>query len=770
MKPLRNLKLGKIDASSVTFETGNHLLQIYILEEDIVRVLVKRNGDLMLPKTWSIEWEREVPIEGRDRLDIGGFARPTFRTEESAGTFKIVTKKVELRIELAKARLEWWSNGFPVLSERATGSMYLSAHDEKLEHHFALTPGAQMFGLGEAAGPLSRRGKRIQFKNVDAMGYDAETTDPLYKHFPFLIHRDRGVAVGLYYDCFATSVFDCGKEIDNYHGPFFSYRAEAGDLDYYLMLGPTIREVTKKFTKLTGRPMMPPKWSLKYSGSTMTYTDAPNAQEALSGFLAQIEKHDLSCGSFHLSSGYTSIGKRRYVFNWNRDKFPDAKAIVDAFAKEGVRFIPNIKPVLLEDHPFYGEAKAHFVKDSESAEPELSQFWDGMGSHLDFTNPKTISWWKKKATESLLSLGIEALWNDNNEFEVWDDEAKCNGFGKPWPIKLGRPIQTLLMAMASRQALIEAKPNRRPFVVSRSGMPGMQRYNQTWSGDNFTDWKTLRFNSFMALNLGLSGVGNTGHDVGGFAGPRPSPELFLRWIQNGIFYPRFVIHSWKSDGVNEPWMYPELVPAIRKLFRLRETLSPYFYQVLKRAHDQFEPFLRPLFFDFETDANSFGAHDAFMVGPDLLVANVFDEGIKQLEVYLPENAGGWFDFHTGKHFVGGLKHDLKVELESVPMFVRAGSALPLATPEGIEWRVYSDPKAKVQSTYFDDDGETFPFRERDGVSLRLEASVVGEIVHAEISKSGEYLPELSRIRVSHVSNKEVKIGSKKTDVLDVASL
>jgi alpha-glucosidase len=209
------------------------------------------------------------------------------------------------------------------------------------------------------------------------MGYDAESTDPLYKHFPFLICRGRDASVGLFYDNFSTSTFDLGQEIDNYHLPFFSYRAEAGDLDYYVMIAPRIRNVVTLFTKLTGRPMLPPKWSISYSGSTMTYTDAPNTQEALGKFLTKISEHGIPCRSFHMSSGYTSIGSKRYVFNWNRDKIPDPAKLVHDFMQAGVHLIPNIKPVLLDDHPLYQAAKEEglFIQDSECPLPEESQFW-----------------------------------------------------------------------------------------------------------------------------------------------------------------------------------------------------------------------------------------------------------------------------------------------------------------------------------------------------------------------------------------------------------
>ena len=177
-------------------------------------------------------------------------------------------------------------------------------------------------------------------------------------------------------------------------------------------------------------------------------------------------------------------------------------------------------------------------------------FWDAVGSHLDFTNPATAAWWRAQVHEKLLDLGIGSTWNDNNEWRVEDESAVCHGFGTPTPLRLVRPVQALLMVRASLEAQRAHAPTLRPWLISRSGMPGTQRYAQTWSGDNYTSWHTLKHNVRMGLGLSLSGFFNTGHDVGGFAGPAPEPELFVRWVQNGVFHPRFTIHSWNThlDG------------------------------------------------------------------------------------------------------------------------------------------------------------------------------------------------------------------------------
>lgn len=152
------------------------------------------------------------------------------------------------------------------------------------------------------------------------MGYDAASTDPLYKHIPFVITHQEHASFGMFYDNLNTSLFDLGNELDNYHRPYRRYKADAGDLDYWVLAGPRILDVTKAFVRLTGRTLFLPKWSLGYSGSTMHYTDAENAQEQLLEFLDLCRQHDIPCDSFQLSSGYTSIGEKRYVFNWNHEK------------------------------------------------------------------------------------------------------------------------------------------------------------------------------------------------------------------------------------------------------------------------------------------------------------------------------------------------------------------------------------------------------------------------------------------------------------------
>ncbi|MDR3508238.1 MAG: glycoside hydrolase family 31 protein, partial [Caulobacteraceae bacterium] len=541
------------------------LVHIFVLEADIVRVMALPGGRLDQPRTWAIApGLDDTPIEGRDRFDLSGFSLPPFALTEDEGVLSLDTGLVRLTVTLEGFFCAWAiqveGTWLPAASDRPTQAYNWGYWDQKVYHYLRRAPGERYYGLGERSGAMDRAGRRFRLSNIDAMGYDARTSDPLYKHFPLYITAlpDKGLAFGLFYDTLSDCDFDFGQELDNYHGPYRHMAADHGDLDYYFIAGPRVDQVVRRLTWLTGRPAFPPRWSLGYSGSTMAYTDAPDAQGKMAGFLERCAEHDILCDSFHLSSGYTSIGARRHVFHWNRDKFPDPAGFARGYADKGVRLCANIKPCLLADNPRFDEARERglLIAEADGA-PAWTQFWDGPGAYLDFTNPAALDWWKAQVTASLLNVGVTSTWNDNNEFEIRSPKAMAHGFGAPRPAREIKPLQTLMMMRASRDAQVAHAPDKRPYLVSRSGGVGMHRYVQTWSGDNVTAWETLKYNIRMGLGLALSGVSNIGHDVGGFSGPAPDAELFVRWVQFGIFMPRFSIHSWNDDGtVNEPWMHP----------------------------------------------------------------------------------------------------------------------------------------------------------------------------------------------------------------------
>ena len=270
----------------------------------------------------------------------------------------------------------------------------------------------------------------------------------------------------------------------------------------------------------------------------------------------------------------------------------------------GMQPVTNLKPCLLDDHPRLHEAKEQgiLVMDGETGRPAVAQFWDGLGFHVDFTNPDGRAWWRNGIQTALLDYGVVSVWNDNNEYEIWDEDAVCDGDGRPFAQALARAAQPLLMTKLSYEAQATYAQGKRPYAITRGGAAGLWRYAQTWSGDNETAWKTLRFNLTQGLNMSLSGMFNIGHDVGGFHGPSPNEELFCRFVEFCSLWPRFVMNSWKDNGiVNLPWMHESVIPQVRDAMTLRYRLMPYLYTQMWRASRRNEPVVRPLFYDFPND-------------------------------------------------------------------------------------------------------------------------------------------------------------------------
>jgi alpha-glucosidase len=677
---------------TLTADTGA-VAHLFVLEDDVARLLLLTGGTVTSPPSWAIApGAADIAEPGRDRMDVAGFSCPDFHHAIAGDVLTVETARLRVSIRLHGLHCRWEQRDGAdwrlMAEDRPTQSYDFGWWDGRTYHYSARRPGERFFGLGDRSGDVDRAGRSFRLTNLDPMGYDAENSDPLYKSIPYVLVADaEGHCHGAFYDITADVTFDFGRELDNYHGLYRQMVAASGDLDLWMIAGPDALAVTKRFTWLTGRPAMMPRWTLGYSGSTMTYTDAPDAALQMAGFLEKLAEHDIGCASFHLSSGYTSIGDKRYVFHWNPDKFPDPAAFVASYSAAGIELVPNIKPALLRSHPRYDEVAALglFVKDVEGS-PVEAQFWDEVGSYIDFTNPDAAAWWRAQVTTALLDQGLIATWNDNNEYEVWDARAHFAGFGTPRAAAEMRPVQPLLMMRASRRAQTEARPGGRPYVVTRSGMAGLQRYAQTWGGDNRTEWKSLRYNARQSLGLALSGVSNSGHDIGGFAGPPPSPELLVRWVQAGVLMPRFSIHSWNDDrSVNEPWMYPEVLPAIRRLMALRQTLLPFFYDLLHRYCAEYEPMVRPTWLDFPQDPACWAESDEHLLGPDLLAAPVMVAGAETRTIRAPAGAD-WIHVWTGVRIAGGESVTLDAPLDGLPpLLARAGSAMLVDLARG-GWR------------------------------------------------------------------------------------
>ena len=764
MTPLGPATLGTREVDHLRFAfDGGWQCRLYVLREAVARVVFLRDGVLKEPRTWMVTTDGvDVPWQGRDRLDVAAFPRPSIDVQASTANVVITAGRMAIDVALDPFGIAWSIDGQRFAEDRRTYAYGASRRDPRLHHFMVRHATDQYFGLGDKTGPLDKHGRRLRTLALDALGYDAATSDPLYKHWPFFIARsaESGIACGIFYDSLAPLTFDLGCEYDNYHGFYRRTEIDDGDLDYYVIAGPAIGDVVRRFSALIGRTAFGPRWSLGYANTAMSLADAPDAQARLADFIAQAKRRDIPLSAFHFGSGYTSIGNRRYVFTWNRDKFPEPRAAVRAFHDAGARVVVNLKPCLLDDHPAYGDVASQgaFVNDAATGEPCVSQFWDGRGAQIDFTNPRGIRWWQESLQREVLDYGIDASWNDNNEYEIWDDDGTSNGFGTPLAIARSRPLHALLMTRASVSAQAAQRPAERVFAVTRAGPPGIQRYAQTWSGDNSTSWHTLRWNLRMGLTMSLSGMFNTGHDIGGFSGPVPDAELLVRWMQNGIFSPRCLMNSWKPGGeTNTPWLHEEAIAPIREAIRLRYRLLPYLYTLYRRAADDAEPWLRPTFFDYPDDPRTFDDCDDFLCGAQLLVASVVTPGARSRDVYLPIGPACWYSFDTGLRYAAGETAHVDAPLERIPLFCPAGAMLPttdttdysrLTDEPSRALRVFAPPGASSSAfTLYEDDGISLGYRDGQYAEVTFEMKTSADEVRVLATATGNYALPYDRIRV-----------------------
>ena len=807
------------------------LIKLVFMTDDIVRIrvsfdgqfdehsyaLVKTAWDDALDPIFKDERERITPVEVK------------YQEQEKVVEFETNTIKLVLNKEpLSFCLIDKKSNQvvYSDLKDRA----YEQDHLGRLFHYSAIDPKYDhFFGFGEKTGHLDKKGRHMRTCPKDAIGHDPEFGEPLYKHIPFYIRVNEmlGSYVGLFYNNSHDCAFDMGNERSGYWDPYCYYQVDGGDIDLFLIYGPSLKKVVERYTYLTGTTAMPTMQSLGFTSSTMYYAELEkNCDQEIYQVINKHLSEDLYIDNFWLASGYSAgeKDKLRYTFNWNYQRFPDPKAFFATLNEQGINVIPNLKPGVLMGHPYkdyYLEAdalikcapdtttQAHYnlasALSKEGLSPDstnasasscadsasscacaasadssasadhnyIGRWWGGSGYFVDFTGPKGRNAWRHLLEENILKMGTKTVWNDNNEYDgVEDRNALVDAEGRGGTMAEYKPIQSLMMAYTGKEAIANVYPNERPYIINRAGYSGIQRYAQVWGGDNLTDWRTLKFNVATILGMGLSGVANTGSDIGGFAGPAPEGELLLRWIQNGIFQPRFTMNSANSDNtVTQPWMYQEYLPQIKAAYALRYRYLIYLYSLMRQANLKGSPVLRPLFYEFEHDLKAINDKNlTFMYGPYLLVANVLEKGQKERPIYLPEGHT-WYDLNDNfKPYAGGQTIYYAVDENSIPMFIK-DEAIVISSPDikrimfdkvktlelticatrALAAKAYGLTDAhtlmQAQQTqsqsqsfsfdYYEDDGHTKDFEQ--GVYANTNIRVTpGEVMEINFNKTGSY--------------------------------
>lgn len=567
-------------------------------------------------------------------------------------------------------------------------------------------PGERYFGMGLAGGPLDRRGRSLTMRNKDNAAY-GELTNPLYSSTPFYYGHVGGATHGLFLDNPTTAVFDFGAS----NPEALSIGATGGTLNYYVMAGPTPAAVASAFTALTGATPVPPRWALGYQQAHFGYASA----EQVLGLAREFRARAIPADAFYLDLDYTD---HLFTFTWNPLTWPNPKGFNDEMESLGFKRVNILEPLVTVFDPRWSiAANNSLLVTYPGGSPLVTNIWMGDVSFFDFTKQAARDYFRGEL-KTFVATGVSGLWADLNEPAANDMPWGVYDFeGSPRYDYAGRNTYALWEAATLRDALLEAQPMLRPFIVSRSGFAGIQRYAANWSGDTDSTWDSLRVQVQIANHMGLSGQNFFGADIGGFLGA-PDAELFLRWLQFGAATPYMRNHSINTVPQREPWRYGEPYTAAAKaIIEWRYRLMPYLYGQFVQAEASGAPVLAPTFFHFPADAATQTGNSEFMLGKALLVAPVFTPGAASRSLYLPAGAN-WVDYYTDALHAGGQTVTVNAPIHQLPLLVRAGSIVPMGPVRQYASQVLAGESltldifagADGNFTLRDDDGATLAYR------------------------------------------------------------
>ncbi len=532
--------------------------------------------------------------------------------------------------------------------------------------------GESYYGLGDKPQHLNLKGRRFENWATDSYAFGKDT-DPIYKAIPFYTGLHNGKSYGIFFDNSFRTYFDFCQERRN----VTSFWAQGGEMNYYFFYGPKMQDVVTSYTDLTGTPELPPLWALGYHQCKWSYYPESNVKEITQKF----RDLKIPCDAIYLDIDYME-GFR--CFTWSKEYFPTPKKMVKELADDGFKTVVIIDPGIKIDNEYSvfkeGLDKDYFCKRADG--PYMKgKVWPGECYFPDFTRPEVREWWAGLFKELIEDIGVKGVWNDMNEPAVMDvpgktfpSDVRHDYDGNPCSHQKAHNIYGMQMARATYHGLKKFNYPKRPFVITRSAYSGTQRYTSTWMGDNVATWEHLQIANIQAQRLALSGFSFAGSDIGGFA-EQPNGELYARWIQLGAFHPFCRTHSSGDHGDQEPWAFDEeITDVVRKFIEIRYELLPYLYTSFYKYSVDKEPMLKSLVLFDQEDTQTHYRIDEFICGDKIVVCPINEPNAKGRRMYIPR--GEWYNYWNKEVVSGGKETWVDADLDSMPIFVKAGAVIP----------------------------------------------------------------------------------------------
>ncbi|QEC67902.1 glycoside hydrolase family 31 protein [Panacibacter ginsenosidivorans] len=720
----------KKTTSGIEGKADNAIFDVHAYSENIIRVRVSKN--------------KRISNFSYALVDTAVPAFNNISIEDKGNTVILSTSVIVAEIRKQPFfKIIFRDKQGDILNEDADATGFAG---DRVTAYKQLQDGERFIGMGEALGNLDRRGSGITLNNTDNYKY-SDPRVPMYSSIPFYMGIHHNLVYGLFFNNTYKAFFNFGLST-----PFTSVSFDGGDMDYFFMYDTSVAKIIEHYTSLTGRTQLPPMWSLGYQQSRCTYYP----QDKVMWIAETFRRKQIPIDGIVLDADY-QLGYE--PFRTNTQRFPDLPKLSSDLKKMNIELTASVYPGVNIDSSYDsytdGLKKNIFIKttDDKPFQTEIAP----LKVHLpDYTNAKAREWWIDKM-QWMKTNGINGYWNDMNEPAVGGsylpDNLVFDFDGRKATAAEAKNVYGFQMARSSYEAALKNNNTQRPFVLTRSGFAGVQRYSAMWSGDNMATDEGLMTSVLLNTQFGISGVPFVGYDIGGYIGDG-NKNLYTRWIEVGIFSPYCRNHREFFGAANEPWAYGEEAEAISKTYiGFRYQMMPYIYSAFYEASQTGLPVQRSLSINYPFDGNVYELNYQyqFLFGDAILVAPLTSKETSK-KIYLPH--GDWYNIYTDKKITAPKEFTQETPACQLPIYIKASAIIPMQSlvqstkqkpADTLFLHVYYG-KEKNTFTYYEDDGNTMAYKNGNFCKRNIEFDPISKqlIVSAQ---EGTYTSDFHNIKL-----------------------